>query len=269
MELTQWIPPLTTTALFAAALWLARNLIANRLARSVEHEFNAKLELLRADLRSKEVEISELRSAAMTALASRQVALDKRRLDAVDQLWAAATELGKTKIASSLMAIVKFEAAVNEAERNPAFRSLFEAMGAAMDLNKLDVSCAAKARPFVTPMAWAYYSACQAIAMQAVAKLHQLKFGIGGHNLIDKDRVKKLVTAALPHHEAYIEKYGDGVYGYLLEDLENRLLEELRKMLTGVETDRASVERAAEIVRLSNDVQQEARQSGMPSNDAL
>jgi len=203
----------------------------------------------------------------MTALASRQVALDKRRLDAVDQLWAAATELGKTKMASSLMAIVKFDAAVKEAEKNPKFRALFEAMGAGMDFAKLDVSSAAKARPFVTPMAWAYYSACQAIAMQAVAKLQVLKFGIGGTNLINKDGVRKLVMAALPHHEAYIEKYGDAAYAYLLEELENRLLEELRKMLEGAETDRASVERAAEILRLSNNVQQEARQSGMPPND--
>lgn len=264
MELAQWIPPLTTTALFAAALWLARNLIANRLARSVEHEFNAKLELLRADLRSKEIEISALRSGAMTALASRQVALDKRRLDAVDQLWAAATELGKAKFASSLMATVNFEAAVKEAEKNPKVRALFEAMGAGIDLAKLDLSGAPKARPFVTPMAWAHYSACQAIAMQAVVKFRMLKFGVGNPDVIDKDTTKKLVMAALPHHVAYIEKYGDTGYAYLLQELENRLLEELRKMLEGAETDRASVERAAEILRLSNDVQQEARRSGMP-----
>ena len=105
MDLISWLPSVTTTALLALALWLGRNLIATRLVKSVEHEFNTKLESLRAelrkneeelfkaDLRSKEAEIAALRGGAMTAMASRQVALDKRRLDAVDQLWSALTAL--------------------------------------------------------------------------------------------------------------------------------------------------------------------------------
>lgn len=97
MDLISWLPSVTTTALLALALWLGRNLIATRLVKSVEHEFNTKLESLRAelrkneelfkaDLRSKEAEIAALRGGAMTAMASRQVALDKRQLDAVDQI---------------------------------------------------------------------------------------------------------------------------------------------------------------------------------------
>lgn len=92
-----WIPSLITTGLLAFALWLGRKLIVTRLAKSVEHEFNTKLEavraefrekdeLLKADLRLKESEIAALRGGAMTAMASRQMAVDKRRLEAVDQL---------------------------------------------------------------------------------------------------------------------------------------------------------------------------------------
>ncbi len=95
-----WVPTIVTTGLLALALWLGRKLIATRLVKSVEHEFNARLEavraefrekeeLLKADLRSKESEIADLRGGAMTAMASRQMALDKRRLEAVDQLWSA------------------------------------------------------------------------------------------------------------------------------------------------------------------------------------
>jgi len=38
----------------AVALWLTRNLILTRLTNSVEHEFNAKLETLRTQLRESE-----------------------------------------------------------------------------------------------------------------------------------------------------------------------------------------------------------------------
>lgn len=81
----------STTGLIGALAWLSRNLIETRLRASVQHEFNEKLETLRADLRkseerfksdlrAKESEIEALRSGALSGLISRQVVLDKRRL---------------------------------------------------------------------------------------------------------------------------------------------------------------------------------------------
>ncbi len=273
-----WVPSVVTTGLLALALWLGRKLIATRLLKSVEHEFNAKLEairaefrekeeVLKADLRSKESEITDLRSGAMTAMASRQMALDKRALEAVDQLWSAVTALAAAKGISAFMAVMKFEAVAEEAAKNPQFREMFTVMGAAFDPNKVDLSGAAKARPFVSPMAWALFSAYQAIAMQAVLKLQIIKSGIGAKNLLHKDAVEKLVKAALPHQAGYIDKYGDAGYHYLLEELEGSLLAALRKMLAGEETDRASVERAGEILKLSNELM--ANQSKVPPNSGL
>ena len=91
MELIPWLPALTTTGLLAAALWLGRELISNRLTKSVQHDFDKKIESVRADLRAseerfkaelreKEAEIAALRSGALSVLASRHAALDKRRL---------------------------------------------------------------------------------------------------------------------------------------------------------------------------------------------
>ncbi len=122
MDLTLWFPALTATALFAAALWLGRNVISTRLTKSVEHEFNTKLESikaqireseerLKAELRSKEAEIAALRSGALTALASRQMALDKRRLEAIDQIWASVIALGPARGIATLMSSVSFEKA--------------------------------------------------------------------------------------------------------------------------------------------------------------
>lgn len=87
MSLIDWLPAITTSSLFAAALWIGRHLILTRLTKSVEYEFGQKIEALRAqlregeerlkaDLRAKEIEIAALRSGAMTALASRQIAVD-------------------------------------------------------------------------------------------------------------------------------------------------------------------------------------------------
>ena len=58
-HLLPWLPALTTTGMLALALWLGRTLIANRLNRSVEFEFNARLAELRRDLTASEERLKE------------------------------------------------------------------------------------------------------------------------------------------------------------------------------------------------------------------
>jgi hypothetical protein len=60
--MTFWLPSLTTGGLVAAVLWLARNLIITRLTRSVQSEFDSKLEELRAELKGKQAQFDSLRS---------------------------------------------------------------------------------------------------------------------------------------------------------------------------------------------------------------
>jgi hypothetical protein len=273
MEILPWLPAITTTGLFAAALWLGRQLISTRLTTSVEHEFNKKLELLRADmraseerlkaeLREKEAEISALRTGALSALASRQAALDKRRLEAVDQLWASVTALAPARAIAANMSVINFEFAAKEAERDSSVRQFFEMIGGDFDPKSVDLSGAAKARPFVTPMVWAVFSAIHAVTMHSVMRWHVLKGGLGTSDFADHKAIKKLVVAALPHYADYLEKNGPSVYYYVLEALDARLLTEIQNMLSGVESDKASIEQAAEIVRQANALQAATRESG-------
>ena len=46
------------------------------------------------------------------------------------------------------------ESVAEQAARNPKFREMFTIMGSAFDPAKVDLSGSAKARPFVSPMAW-------------------------------------------------------------------------------------------------------------------
>lgn len=272
MNLLPWFPAVTSTALLALALWLGRQLIATRLAKGVEHEFNKRLEAVRAEmrageerlkaeLREKEAEISALRSGALSVLASRQAALDRRRLEAVDQLWSAFTALAPARTISAQMALVKFESAAREAERNPAAREVFAALGGGFDSKNLDLSGAAKARPFVSPMIWAVFSAIQAVTMHAVLRWQVLKGGLSIGDIADHDLIKKLILAVLPHYGDYLEKTGPTGYHYALEALDNRLLEEIQKMLSGSELDKVSLEQSAEILRQANALQAQAGQA--------
>ncbi|MGB7973802.1 MAG: hypothetical protein WCF81_05515 [Roseiarcus sp.] len=55
------------------------------------------------------------------------------------------------------------------------------------------------------------------------------------------------MKAALPHQAEFIDQQDAGAYYYLLEDIEARLLTELRQILDGKEADQSTVERARKI----------------------
>lgn len=272
MSFLNWVPALSSTFFFGLALWLLRKVITTRLTRSVQHEFDQKLEKLRtelrnseesfkADLRLKEDQILTLRSGAMSALASRQAALDNRRLEAVDQIWSSVGSLALAKGASAYASVIKFKEASAEAAKNPKMRAMFDTIASPYDMKLFKVEDAHKARPFVSPMVWAIFSAYQSILMIAVAKLHILKLGGDNSGIFDFKHIDKLIKMALPHQSEYVEKYGDSVYHYLVEELEGRLLEELRKMLDGSDADKASIAQAAEILKESERLRESIAQA--------
>ena len=247
-QLTDWIPALTTTSLFGGVLWLARSLIITRLKNSVKNEFDSKLEILRSDLKSKEAQIESLRSGAMAGLLTRQGALYERKLQAIDQIWSSVKELEKAKYISATLGMLKFEKCAKESARNPKFRQLIETIGGNFDPNSLDLSGAKKARPFLTSLAWAYYSAYSAVIMQAVAVMQVLKIGVDdAEKFLNFENTNSLLKTVLPSSAEYIDKYGMAGHHHLLDEIEQLLLMELKNIQEGKDDDKENARRAAEI----------------------
>lgn len=89
---------------------------------------------------------------------------------------------------------------------------------------------------------------------------------------MDIDTIKRLVAAALPHQAEFVAKHDTGAYHYLLDELESRLLGELRTVLEGVDSDKASVKQAAEILKESERVMTSlahSSESNTPGNAGL
>ena len=168
------------------------------------------------------------------------------------------------------MSVFRCEKAASAAENDPRVRQLFEKIGGGLDLKSLGTIDAQKARPFVTPMAWATYSAFLTVVTHAVARWNIIQGGLGNVDFFKTESINMLLKKVLPHQAAYIDKYGPDGYHHLLEELENKLLQELQSILTGAETDKDSVRRAADIIKLSNDVLTQANnaQQGVAGYDA-
>ncbi len=248
-------------AAILALAWLCRNLIITRLQASVQHEFDQKLEGIRtdfrkseesfkADLRAKENQIAALQSGALSGMVSRQAALDKRRLEAIDQLWAGVETLGPFKVATMWMRSINFEKALESVSENPEMRAFFSKLAPKLDSQNIPKVDVHKARPFVSEIAWALFSAYQAIVGYSTMQLHLLSMGPQlTSDILDHSHVSKLILAVLPHYGEYVEKHGTAGYAFILEPLEAALLKELQRMMRGEESDTQSIERAAKIMQ--------------------
>lgn len=258
-QLADWIPALTTTSLFGGVLWLARSLIMTRLKNSVKNEFDSKLEVLRSELKSKEAQIEFLRSGAMSGLLTRQGALYARKLQAIDQIWSSVKELEKAKYISATLGTLKFEACARESARNQQFRKFIETIGGNFDLARIDMSGSILARPYLTPLAWAYFSAYSSVIMQAVAVMQILKIGVdNAEKYLNCENTNNLLKTVLPSSAEYIDKYGMAGHHHLLDQIEQWLLLELKNIQEGKEDDKENARRAAEInkevEKVSNEV---------------
>ncbi len=99
------------------------------------------------------------------------------------------------------MAGLKFDVAKEEAVKNPKFREVFKAFGGGFDFNKPSTLDALKSRPFVSPLAWAYFSVYASIVAHAVIRMKGLEVG-ADIDFANTEQVTKLVKVALPHQEA-------------------------------------------------------------------
>lgn len=90
-------------------------------------------------------------------------------------------------------------------------RSFFESIGSGFDQNKIDQESANKARIFISPMAWAIFSAYRAVAMYGVMQWHVLKGGLGNTDFGNHDVISKLIASVLPHYADHLEKNGPSV----------------------------------------------------------
>jgi hypothetical protein len=276
MEIANWFPSLTTLTAVAAVGWLFRKWIGTRLAESIGFEFDEKIESLkaefrlkeehlRADLRAREAEIATLRASSIAALSSRQIAIDKRRLEAIDQLWGAVISLNSARGVASHMALLNFELIAERAVSDQNIRDFLEIIGGNFDIKKdLSSTEATKVRPFVTPIAWAIYVAILGLIANGAIRWHIAKSGLGHKDFSNQDALSKMLKAALPEFSSFIEEHGTSNFQFFIEQLESKLLNEFQAMMNGLDSSKAGLDQAAEILKYSSELTNKARDVAEP-----
>jgi hypothetical protein len=266
MVWADWIPAITSSAVLAIAGSAAAFLYKVSVEKSIQHQFDQKLETLKAKLRSDEEElksnlrakdeqIAALRSGALAGMASRRIALDARRLTATERLWGAAVDLGRYKFGFKLAANIKMDVAIPAAakqdQEGEKIRDFAEALWKSSGLENLQTTAASpdKERPFLSALAWAQFSALRSMITYPVMQLLAVKTGAGEKILKDEKPILDLVKSSLPHYSNLVDQYGIGAFPHLIEELESTLLAELARSLEGSASDDKSVFQAADILK--------------------
>jgi hypothetical protein len=246
------------------ALAIFRGGIADWITKGIQHDFDVKLETLRAalrtseeqlksDLREKEAEIGTLRNTVLSGSVGRQTLLDKRRFEAVEKIWTAINDMGQFKNLFAMTAHLNY-GLIAKRTRDPRIQqSLNTIDNAAPELQSWK-NIARDERPFVPELIWAYFYAYITLLTFNFLRFKTLNLGLEEpQKYVDTEHIKNILKAALPHQTQFIDEQDAGAYYYLLEEIENRLLAELRKILEGKEADQSSIQQVRDIMRATKE----------------
>jgi hypothetical protein len=255
------------------AIFLARNWLVAWISNSVQHRFNVKIEELRAelrkseegfksDLRDKEAEISALRNSVLGGSASRQALLDKRRFESVERVWTAVNDLGgQLKGLSLWMSVLNYKVLAKEAS-DPKVQEFLSSFGKTVPEFQQIKDVARDERPYLPELAWAYFSAYSMILTTIYARYMVLRTGLPeAERYLSTDALKKILKATLPHCSDWIDENEPERYYHLLEQIELRLLMELRKILEGKQADEADATRAKAIMEMVRRAEEESEKA--------
>ncbi len=263
-----WMPWIAAALMSSLVGLIVRIWLPARIQKSIQYEYDRKLEELRgelrrdeerlkADLKKSDDQIAALRNNALSTMASRYMALDRRKLEAVEKLWESIVNQGQLKMLARMSGSINMDVAIElAAQQNSEGRSVREFAEGLWHSTGIDIKDLPKApdkeRPFLSPIVWAIYSAFRNILSLTAAQFIVLRTGTGPKILADTKAILDLVKSALPHRSDYIDQWGTSCLPYLLEELEEKLLAELMVGLDGANTDEESVKKAAGIIRAAN-----------------
>jgi hypothetical protein len=235
------------------------NAIGKFVAGFVQHNFDQRIENLKselrrseekfaAELRNNDLRLRSLSESALSLRSTRQAALDTRRLEALERLWAGKCSLEKLRVAALFVSLLNTGAMQDETD-DPKLREFLSALDKAsgIDLTKEGaLKTVMLERPFLPQHVWVLYEAFQGVLIYAALFLKVGSLG-GLKTLKKEDTTKPTMLSALPEYADYIEKYGVSGYYNLLPIIEQKLLQAISEMLDGKEADHISITRSAEI----------------------
>ncbi len=225
-----------STVLLGFSVFLFKNMLIERLKASVQHEFNEKLTILQDSLKKKSEELNYLRSNLLNGVSERQKLLYSEKIKSVNTIWDNINALASGKKVAIQAISVNYEESLKRSKDDSKVQDFFKTTFPDKAIQEFNIADAYSTRPYLSEYAWVLFKAYSSIIAAYLIRIEILKIGVD-IDLGDSESTLTIVKAALPEHTTYIDKHKmNGAY-YFLEELESRLLMELKAILEGTEDD--------------------------------
>jgi hypothetical protein len=218
-----------------------------KLNASVKHEYDAKLEAVKSQLKEQSNETRALLDVSLSGIPQRNAINHKRQLEAIDQL------IESFYKAYKMQSLVQTTSTLNMPEMSKRAgdektQILAKTFLTGAEDNYVKEDPAWIARPFVSTHAWQYYQAYKNIVTYSYLKLKIISLGVKENDLV-YGRIKDLSKLALPDRSAEIDLLPEFGSGWLdiLSTLETRLMEAFGLMIAGHSADTQNIESAKDI----------------------
>ena len=237
--------------------FVIRTWVATFIERSIGHAFDLQLEQFKEDIRGSTAQILALQSAANTSLNEGQRVAAERRIQAADRMW---QEILRLKH-ETLFQIKLLDMADDSGEYDVLLRNPGLQISQASLLEKyLDITVLEQERPFIGDKVFALCDGYRTIVLQMVLLLsNSVK---NGHmNLWHEDEhtlsVVREMLSPEEIEEFWLYKPGHAVWTTNL--IEEKILDNLRRVVAGAQSVEEGVELGREILKAVAQVREDNR----------
>jgi hypothetical protein len=255
MCIENWIPTLTSTSILGIVLFCSKDLIINKITQSVKHEYDSKLAELNARLENEKKERQSIRDFVFNNLQKRQDLLYEKQLKAVDSIWKVICHLSQWEFLCEIMCRFKLDKVSDNIENDPKYQEAFKIISELDNtLPKSSINISTNdLRPYLSELLYSYYEAYATIISHYVLLCKLFTNGLTD-KFSDTEKMKKLILSVLPHKEKFIEKHGVNSSGFLLEELKEKILYEIKLFLDGKSSSNEDIQKINEIKKSIKDI---------------
>jgi hypothetical protein len=241
-------------AVMSLAVVGVRTWIKSFIERSVSSRFEREIEAVRSDLRIKEAKITALQSTVLSGRASRHALFEKRRLEALEGLWAETIKLDQFRAAASMVAVLKLDVLDKKVVTDPNVRKLLSGFAGSDIASKLSQVGGEGFRPFVPPFAWKVFDAYKNLLLYCYIRLNILATGIGEtEKFFDSAKMISAIKDVMPHFSDYLDKFGVSGAAHLVDPLREMVFQTVAASLEAEDADEKSL---ADVVKMMEQLDQ-------------
>jgi len=234
-------------------VWVFKDWLSTRLKASIQHEYDRKLESIKAEL-SRD---AAFHAAAHSSFAAGQKAAMERKLNAADILWRKLVEFR-----DQLPPVLSFADILTVQEYKDAqIHGRFGVLTQDIDLKKitsLSPLGIEEVRPYVGEYIWHLFFTYQAVFLRIVFMFTEGMKDKEKFEWFKNDSTRQLLRNTLTNGEMEaFDKVNFGKIRWLQQRLEGKILNELHKIISGEDTVPKSIEQISLIQQLLTKVEAE------------